>query len=157
MKRFWRVYLDTSVFGGCFDPQFRDESCRVIEAVRKGRIVAIVSPLVIDELAPAPEAVRDLVTGLEQSMVERIDLTRDMRELAEAYIGSGVVSPNWRDDALHVAAATVARADAIFSWNFRHIVRLDRIKGFNAVNLQNGYGVLTILSPREYADDDEPS
>jgi hypothetical protein len=30
----------------------------------------------------------------------------------------GIVSPRWSDDAAHVAAATVARADAIVSWNF---------------------------------------
>jgi len=48
-----------------------------------------------------------------------------------------------------VAAATVARADAIVSWNFKHIVRLDRIRGFNAVNLMQGYGIITIVSPKE--------
>jgi hypothetical protein len=45
--------------------------------------------------------------------------------------------------------ATVYRADAIVSWNFRHIVRLDKIKMFNQINLLNGYGILTIISPKE--------
>jgi hypothetical protein len=52
-------------------------------------------------------------------------------------------------DATHVALATISRADAIVSWNFRHIVHLDKMKLFNAVNLMNGYGVLTIVTPRE--------
>ena len=52
-----------------------------------------------------------------------------------------------------VAAATVARADAIVSWNFRHIVRLDKIKGFNQVNFEIGYAHLTIISPKEVLSD----
>jgi len=69
--------------------------------------------------------------------------------LAEAYIAAGVVGAKWYEDCLHVAFATVARADAIVSWNFKHIVRLDRIRAFNAVNLPEGYGVITIISPKE--------
>ena len=39
--------------------------------------------------------------------------------------------------------------DAIVSWNFRHIVRLEKIRLFNAVNVELGYRALSILSPRE--------
>ncbi|MEK7250008.1 MAG: hypothetical protein AAB209_06235, partial [Bacteroidota bacterium] len=70
-------------------------------------------------------------------------------ELRDAYLSAGVVGPKWVDDATHVAAATVARADAIVSWNFVHIVRLDRMKAYNRVNLLNGYGMLTIITPKE--------
>jgi hypothetical protein len=72
--------------------------------------------------------------------------------LREAYINARIVSRRWVDDATHVAAATFARVDAIVSWNFKHIVRLDRIKAYNEVNTAMGYGVLTIRSPREVRD-----
>ncbi|MFH0979989.1 MAG: hypothetical protein V2A79_00435 [Planctomycetota bacterium] len=150
-----RVYLDTSVFGGCFDPPFQLDSLRILAAVREGRIVALMSPLVADELAPAPEPVRQLLLGLPPSNIEPIDLDDEIRELRNAYLRAGILDSKWRNDALHVAAATVARADAILSWNFKHIVRLDKIKAFNAVNLYNGYGILTILSPKECLIDDE--
>ena len=42
------------------------------------------------------------------------------------------------DDATHVAAATVAKADAVVSWNFKHIVRLDKIKAYNEVEARDG-------------------
>lgn len=45
--------------------------------------------------------------------------------------------------------ATVAEVDVLVSWNFRHIVRLDKIRLFNAVNLAQGYKSPTIYSPRE--------
>jgi hypothetical protein len=55
---------------------------------------------------------------------------------------------------LHVALATVYRADVLVSWNFQHIVRFDRIRGFNAVNLREGYGILDIRSPLEVIIDE---
>ena len=66
-----------------------------------------------------------------------------------SYLTAGILTPKSRNDATHVAAATIARADAIVSWNFKHIVRLDKMKAYNQVNLMNGYGILTIISPRE--------
>jgi hypothetical protein len=53
------------------------------------------------------------------------------------------------DDAHHVAIATVARVDVIVSWNFRHIVHFDKIRGFNAVNFREGYPAMEIRSPKE--------
>jgi len=50
---------------------------------------------------------------------------------------------------LHIALATIAEVDVLVSWNFKHIVRLDKIRLFNAVNLEQGYKSLTIYSPRE--------
>lgn len=47
------------------------------------------------------------------------------------------------------ALATRANVDALVSWNSRHIVRLEKIRLFNAVNVESGYRVLNILSPRE--------
>ena len=44
---------------------------------------------------------------------------------------------------------TVAAVDVLVSWNFRHIVRLDRIRLFNEVNTALGRGALAIYSPRE--------
>ena len=70
-------------------------------------------------------------------------------ELAEAYIERGVVGPGSRADALHVALATAGGADVIVSWNFRHIVNLRRIRLFNAVNIEYGYGTIEIRTPKE--------
>ena len=144
-----RIYLDTSVFGGCCDAEFAEDSLRLIKAVRSGGVVALVSEVVLAELADAPENVRHVLEELPDFGLERVEMTPDVYELQSAYLRHRILSSRRADDALHVAAATVARADAIVSWNFRHIVRLDRIKGFNRVNHEMGYGHLTVLSPRE--------
>jgi hypothetical protein len=41
------------------------------------------------------------------------------------------------------------------SWNFKHIVNLDRIRKYNSVNIENGYNILEIRSPRDILKVDE--
>lgn len=62
-----------------------------------------------------------------------------MKSLAKAYIKANAVTKKSEGDALHVAAATIAKADLIVSWNFKHIVNFGRIKKFNGVNSLEGY------------------
>lgn len=149
-----RVYFDTSVFGGCHDAEFAQESRRLMRAVHEGKLRILVSELVLGELQDAPQEVRNLVLGVPKDNLERVELTDDVYDLQEAYLAAGILGPHQANDALHVAAATVSRADAIVSWNFRHIVRLDKIKAYNRVNFELGYGILTILSPREVITDE---
>jgi len=53
-------------------------------------------------------------------------------------------------DSLHIALATINRADFLISWNFKHIVNVQRIRGYNSINIKNGYIQLEIRSPREF-------
>ncbi len=48
-----------------------------------------------------------------------------------------------------IALATTADVDVLVSWNFRHIVHFDKIRQFNAANLERGYKPIDIYSPRE--------
>lgn len=150
-----RVYADTSVIGGCLDEEFFDSSRKFLEEVRNGRFTLLFSRVVLEELTDAPEAVQDVLRSLPPENVEEVALSEEVLELRDAYLAAGILRPPWIDDLTHVAAATVARADSIVSWNFRHIVRLDKIKAYNQVNLAQGYGILTILSPVEVVIDDE--
>ena len=156
MKRKWRLYLDTSVFGGCFDEAegFARDSWRVMDAFQDGLSELCYSDSVVDELEDAPERVKAVFDAIPSEAKTKVPLTDELVELSHAYLNAGIVGPKWFDDTLHVAAATVARADAIVSWNFKHIVRLDKIKAYNAVNLMHGYGVIMILSPKEVNFDD---
>lgn len=151
MKRKWRLYLDTSVFGGCFDAAegWESDSRRVIDYCAAGTALLLWSETVEKELKAAPPQVSALYENIGAELREEVPLTEEVTILAEAYLAAGVVGRSWYEDCMHVAFATVARADAIVSWNFKHIVRLDRIKAFNAVNLAEGYGIITILSPKE--------
>jgi len=141
-----RIYLDTSVFGGCFDVEFAEESLAIFELIRSGVYRGVVSEIVFEELENAPQRVREIVLSLPEKMLESIAISEEIIQLRKEYETADILGPKWIDDMTHVAAATVARVDAIVSWNFKHIVRLDKMKAYNSVNLQNGYGILTQLS-----------
>jgi hypothetical protein len=69
--------------------------------------------------------------------------------LQDAYLSASVVSKRYANDALHVAQATIARADVIVSWNFKHLVNPSRIRAFNGVNMAQGYGQIIIMTPSD--------
>lgn len=150
-----RVYADTSVFGGAQDEEFQGPSRRFFELVDMGKYAVLLSEETLRELARAPEAVQSVWRNLPEAQVEEAPIDDEARDLAEEYVRTGVLGKASLSDALHVAAATVAGADLILSWNFRHIVNFDRIRGFNAVNMRLGYRAMTILSPLEVADEGE--
>ena len=147
-----RVYIDTSVIGGCLEERWQDDSLKLMELFAGGKMRPVLSSLTIDEVLAAPRAeVRALLDRPELKNAEKVKLA-DISEadaLAEAYIQEGVVTQNSMTDAQHIAAATVLRVNVLVSWNFRHIVNLRRIHLFNAVNLKRGYPMLDIRSPKE--------
>ena len=148
MKRL-RVYIDTSVIGGCLDQAYAEPSRALLRRADQGQVVLVVSELLRQELIRAPKEVQAIVTSLSNASIEDAIISREAEVLRDANLSANVVGSTSSADALHVALATVHHADVIVSWNFRHIVHLEKIRGFNAVNLREGYGPLEIRSPRE--------
>jgi predicted nucleic acid-binding protein len=144
-----RVYVDTSVIGGCFDKEFAKESLALVQAAREGRIILLLSDLLVDELAKARPEIQNALSDLLPNAYEEVSGGEESERLRDAYLKAGVVGPRHAADAEHIALATVSRADLLVSWNFKHIVHWDKIRGFNAVNLQEGYPPIEIRSPQE--------
>jgi hypothetical protein len=150
-----RVYIDTSVLGGCFDPEFARWSNALIDDFRAGCLKPVISEIITAETADAPPAVRELLADLLTLTPETLVITPEVLALADAYQEHGILTPRFYADGLHIALATSAEVDLLVSWNFRHIVRYDKIRLFTAVNLERGYKPLAIYSPREVASDEE--
>jgi hypothetical protein len=144
-----RVYIDTSVIGGCFDEEFTVWSLKLFGAFRAGSKTAVVSDLTRRELEGAPKNVQDILLSLPVRNVENVFLSEEAERLASLYLKNGVIGKRHIVDAQHIAIASVERVDVLVSWNFQQIVNLDRIHAFNAVNLKHGYSMLEIRSPRE--------
>ena len=90
-----------------------------------------------------------MLDSLPPASAEEVDITSEMLRLQQAYLEAGVVTSRSAEDAMHVAAATVSGADAIVSWNFRHIVNIQKALAFNGVNMIQGYRPIQIISPME--------
>jgi hypothetical protein len=144
-----RVYIDASVVGGCLDSEFREASVQLFERFRSGRMIAVVSPLTLSEIDPAPAAVRAALESIPRAYREEVIATVDADRLAGLYISAGVIGSSMRSDAEHIAMATVHRVDVLVSWNFKHIVNERRAHGYNSVNLREGHPILVIRTPAE--------
>jgi predicted nucleic acid-binding protein len=154
-KQILQLYLDTSVFGGVFDEEFKADSKRLIDAIHKKRAVVMISDVVLDEIEDAPPEVKAVVRDLPKDAQVFVDTTEEVIKLRDEYLARKILTPKSTDDATHVALATINRADAIVSWNFKHIVRLDKMKLYNQVNFSLGYGILEIVSPKEVVFDEK--
>jgi len=145
-----RIYIDTSVFGGHFDDEFSEHTIPLFDLIKSGEYVVLYSNVTQDELENAPEKVKDLVRSLRVDSTEFLETTSEAIDLATEYITEKVVGKTSFADCLHIALATINRADFLVSWNFKHIVNIERIRGYNSINIKNGYKQLEIRSPREF-------
>lgn len=150
-----RVYIDTSVVGGQFDKEFAADTIPFFNTVSNGHLTIIVSDLPEAELLRAPQQVRDFLTSLPARQIENIRLTPEAAQLADQYITAKVVGQTSRADCQHIAMATLTKADVLVSWNFKHIVNLDKIRGYNGINYQFGYNMIEIRTPKEIISYDD--
>jgi predicted nucleic acid-binding protein len=144
-----RVYIDTSVVGGYFDEEFSNNTVPFFESVVQGEKKIIVSDLLQAELLRAPEFVRGLLESIPTENIEFVRLNDEATQLADKYIDAKVVGKTSRADCQHIAIATLCKADVLVSWNFKHIVNLERIRGYNGINYQLGYSMIEIRTPKE--------
>jgi hypothetical protein len=148
-----RIYADTSVIGGCLDPEFQEASRKLFDMFVAGDHVLVTSDITAAELEFAPDAVKDVVITVPPENRRVVSTSAEAKRLAELYVAAGVV-PKWCwTDARHIALATLSDVDVLVSWNFKHIVNLQRIRGYNAVNAGLGYQQLEIRTPREVVGD----
>jgi len=151
MKR-QRIYIDTSIVGGFFDIEFEKETKMLFQRLEEREVVFVISDVLTEELENAPERVRTLLDKYGSDFFEKVALTDEARELADKYIAENVVGKTSYDDCCHIALSTIHKVDVLASWNFRHIVNLARIRGYNGVNMKNGYPTIEIRNPRELID-----
>jgi len=148
-----RIYIDTSVVGGFFDEEFKEPTQLLFKKLEKDEVKFIISDLLELELIQAPKHVGNLLLNYPGDRFERIELTHETLELADRYIFENVVGKTSLEDCRHIALATVNRVNVLASWNFKHIVNLQKITGYNSVNLRLGYAALEIRTPQELLTD----
>jgi len=124
-----RIYIDTSVIGGYFDEEFKEATSKLFDRLENNEIKFVVYDLLDLELLNAPQQVKNLLLQYSADKFERVELTEEAVQLADNYINEKVVGKTSLEDCRHIALATPYKVDVLASWNFKHIVNLDRIKG----------------------------
>jgi len=152
-----KYYIDTSVFGGYYDVEFQEFTRIFFDNMVKNKIRIMYSELTENELKDAPERVKSFIKQIPKDLIDFVEITNESFNLANQYVNENVVGKTSHNDCIHIALATINRADVLISWNFKHIVNLKRIHGYNSVNLKLGYPTLEIRSPKEMIDYEDNS
>ena len=150
-KKMLKLYLDTSVPNYLFIKDAKDKR-KVTEILFHSAIwnqyEFYISSIVVQEILRATvEKQRQLFEVLEG--IDILDFTEEAEILALAYLKAMALPKSSYEDAQHVALATIYHLDAVVSWNFKHLVNLNRVKQINHVNEQMGYKHIEIISPEE--------
>ena len=149
-----KIYIDTSVIGGYFDQEFEIETKALFDKVLNNEYELVISDLTERELLSAPENVKTLIKNLGIKP-EILMVTTEVIDLANKYLNEKVIGEISKDDCLHISLATINKIDILVSWNFKHIVNIKRIRGYNAINIMNVYSTIEIRSPKDLIDHED--
>ncbi|WP_457652342.1 hypothetical protein [Rhodocaloribacter sp.] len=144
-----RIYIDTSVIGGCHDGEFAPWSKGLMRDFRPGVFKPVLSGIVALEIMDAPELVR-------RTYAELLSLEPEMLEVTEEAL-------DWPS---HTRLETsspqnFSTTDATLlwqplpMWTSRSVgtsgilSTSTRYSSSNAINIEQGYKMLHIHSPRE--------
>ena len=150
-----KVYLDTSIFNFAIStqdvPHEKECTLRFLDLIQKGNCLGYVSDLVIGEIQRTAQQKRqdDLLKVAASYPLESLPLTAEVKELAERYIQEKIIPAKERNDAIHIAVASIYNLDAIISWNFEHMVKFKTKREVKGINALMGYKMIEICSPLE--------
>ena len=147
-----RLYLDNSVISAYDDPRF-PASNWVIDAAKVGRLVLVISDVTMVEHRRAPKDIQDVLRKVPSASIEIIRISEEAYLLAEAFVEARIITYKWLFDASHVAAATIARVDALLSWNKDHFLNENRLVKFNGIIRLRGHREVVIIRPSEVLTD----
>jgi len=145
-----RIYIDTSVIGGYFDTEFEVATRQLFKRIINKEFDVYFSEVNEAELMNAPQQVKDIKDLIPADCFHYVDMSDEVKALALLYIEERALGASSRNDAYHIALASVNRVDCLISWNFKHIVNYDKIKLFNGINMRFGYPLIDIRSPLEF-------
>jgi predicted nucleic acid-binding protein len=153
-----KLYLDTSVPSFLFaddSPEKREITIQFWDVLKLGIYDVIISDILLLEISRSETpSVQELEDRLSQIILEIVTVNEDVFLLSQKYLDEGIVPRKYQDDALHIALATYYEADALISWNFKHMVKLRTIRGVNGINRMLGYKELEILTPQSWIQED---
>ena len=87
-----RIYVDTSVFGGCFDDEFSKESNQLFEFIKRKNYILLISEIIEAEIFAAPPKVQDILNNYPKENLEILPYDKEVESLLNQYIKAGILS-----------------------------------------------------------------
>jgi len=150
-----RLYLDSSILGWSLNhsnPARFAEANLLLQQIADRRFIGVYSWVSEEEIEAAPQRIaRKLRQKIEQAKLKPVTmrLRKQAEELAQTYCDKKIVPSNFKADALHIAIATLSKADALISYNFEHIVSLEIMVAVNQVNKALNLNEIFLCQPQE--------
>jgi predicted nucleic acid-binding protein len=149
----FKFFFETTLFNAYHSTQSMTKqqyTWQFFQTIAEGKYMPYTSTAVIDELKRAPKDLYEKMRALvDQFDMDILQITEEVRRMANRYISKGIIPEKYRDDALHIAVATVNNLDAVVSYNFEHIAKLKTINRVALVNLEERYKVIGLPTPEE--------
>ena len=151
-----KIYLDTSVISyldQTDSPEKMADTLKFWAYLKKGagNIDVLVSRVTLDEIEENREPKRSkLKAFLDEIEYVTVEISDEIRAVADKFIDNGLLSKKSYDDCIHIACSLVHDCTCIMSWNFKHIVNLKMINGVKLVAAQTGYGFATFICTPSY-------
>jgi len=144
----YKVYLDTSVISAYFD--YRKPLRQLITqkwfSNNAEEFALSVSTLVLEEIGNNTDEtlMLNMLNLLDSLSVPVLEINEEIFVLAGLYREE--ILAKEVNDTIHIATAAYHSADAIVSWNFRHIVNLKTMKTIRDINIRHNYSPIQILT-----------
>jgi predicted nucleic acid-binding protein len=153
-----KIYLDTSVISFYFaddSPEFKNITIDFFENYSENYNLYI-SDIVLLEINKDKDPVsrKRMLEISKRFGIIKLNKFDELNNIAEIYIGNGVIPVKKVEDALHISYATYYEMDILLSWNFKHLANVNKEHKIIIENLKMGYNYpLRLLSPLEVLDD----
>ncbi|MFH1114391.1 MAG: type II toxin-antitoxin system VapC family toxin [Pseudomonadota bacterium] len=150
-----KVYLETTIVSYLTARRSRDLIVAAHQQItedwwenRRENFDPYISELVIREAgAGNKEAAHRRLEALKD--IPLLELTEETFHLAMGLVEKGPIPEGAREDALHIALATVHGMDFLLTWNCRHIANAEMRAGVTAICVARGYEAPVICTPEE--------
>lgn len=147
-----RLYLDTSVISYLDQkdlPERMKQTQKLWSILKTGKYEIVISSIALSEIEDCKEEKAEILmqylSDINYIYYEANDKTN---KLAQIVIDEGILTKKSFDDATHIASALLSDSDIILSWNFKHLVNIETIKGVRQISFKNNFNRnIDIYSP----------
>ncbi|MBI2570282.1 MAG: type II toxin-antitoxin system VapC family toxin [Candidatus Schekmanbacteria bacterium] len=115
---------------------------------RRSRFRLVTSAVVLREAGAGDPAMSRQRLALLQGL-PLLEITEATLVLAEALVEAGIVPAKVFNDALHLATATIGRADYLMTWNLAHLAGAQARRRIERELRQRGFEPPTLCTPEE--------
>ena len=121
--RIQKVYLESSIFNFCFAddaPDKRQDTWKLFEEIKERKYDPYTSFVTVDELNKTKDSLKreKMLALINEYDIGILDDDAEADVLADDYVREGIIPIKYRDDALHIAVATIAEMTHYFELEF---------------------------------------